>query len=159
VSLGSRADVQAVATAPVSEFDLPAGVITIRGEDDLGRLPGALVRPRAVRVLLAVPGIDPDVQRQFELRLSRLLSTCGCGEGAALGLLYLVFWPVMLLTGVVSVTSALQWGLLVAGFVVTLIGGKLLGLTVARARLARQLRHLRRLLARAGRSNEEWDDA
>lgn len=121
----------------------------IRSEEDLHRLPRALVRPRAVRVQLEVSGVDPDVRQQLERRLSQLLSTCGCGEGAALGLLYLVFWPAVLLTGLLPTPSLAQWALISAGFFVTLIGGKLLGLGVARARLARQTRLLRRLLTQS----------
>ncbi|MFD6196362.1 hypothetical protein ACFWE3_06615 [Mycobacteriaceae bacterium NPDC060252] len=128
-----------------------AAKFVIRNEQDLHRLPRALVRPRAIRVQLEVSGVDPDVRQQLERRLSQLLSTCGCGEGAALGLLYLVFWPAVLLTDLLPTPSLAQWALISAGFFVTLIGGKLLGLGVARARLARQTRLLRRLLAQSRR--------
>ena len=90
--------------------------------------------------------LDEPRQREIERKLSRSLPACGCGEGAALGLLYL-FGILALLVAGGGPSSLFQWCLALIGFCMTVTAGKLAGIGVARLRLSRQIRSMGNFIA------------
>jgi hypothetical protein len=81
------------------------------------------------------------MQHEIKRKLSPSISTCGCDEGAALGLLYLIGILVWLIAGGGS-NSLVQWCIALLGFCMTLTAGKLAGIGFARLRLSRKTRSM-----------------
>jgi hypothetical protein len=119
--------------------------ISVGSVDDLARLSRPLLKPVAVTVDLHIANLDEPRLREIERNLSRNLSACGCGEGAALGLLYLVALLAVLIAGG-GPSSPLQWSLALVGLCIATAVGKLAGIGVARMRLSREIRAVTRLI-------------
>jgi hypothetical protein len=81
------------------------------------------------------------MQHENKRKLSPSLSTCGCDEGAALGLLYLIGILAWLIAGG-GPDSLVQWCLALVGFCMTVTAGKLTGIGFARLRLSRKTRSM-----------------
>ena len=109
----------------------PLYIDTAEDLQELQRTP-RIARRRAICVNL--PTMDESKRQAIEHRIRRGLSACGCNEGTAAGLLFLVVVPVLIFFGKLSPHTVLQWGEVAGGFVVSLLVGKLIGLTVARLR-------------------------
>jgi len=120
--------------------------ISIRSVDDLIHVAAARNEPTPVEVRLEMPAIEEKYRRDLERRLNRTLGACGCDEGAALALLYLLALPLLFYSQLLRPSSILDWGAVVVGFVVTLLIGKLLGAATARVRLLRLIKEIRRTL-------------
>src|SRR5258706_997458 len=88
-----------------------------------------------------VPPESPPMQHEIKRKLSPSLSTCGCDEGAALGLLYLIGILAWLIAGGGS-NSLVQWCLVLVGFCMTVTAGKLAGIGLARLRLSPKTRSM-----------------
>ena len=109
---------------------------------------------RLLRFLFRVPGLSPDVSRDWEARLNANLKECGCSLGAKCtlaGIAASVVWQ-----SFYSFWSIAHWPgfLLRTSFVIVAAGGigKLLGLALAERgirNLERQIRHFEEE-ARAG---------
>jgi hypothetical protein len=93
--------------------------------------------------------VDEPRQHEIERKFSRSLSACGCGEGAALGLLYLFGILALLITGG-GPSSLFQWCLALVGFCIAVTAGRLAGIGVARVRLSRQIRSVGNFIAIEG---------
>lgn len=114
--------------------------LTLHRRQDLLALPQRLKPGQGpVRLTLALPGLSGPDRAFAEARLSALLSTCGCTEGAVALIAVL---PLAIHLGFLSALSPLGWrgwaaffGILVAASLL----GKLVGLTRARRRLATEI--------------------
>jgi hypothetical protein len=88
-----------------------------------------------------LPPESPPMQHEIERKLSPSLSACGCHEGAALGLLYLIGILALLIAGG-GPNSLVQWCFALIGFCMTVTAGKLAGIGFARLRLSRKTRSM-----------------
>lgn len=101
---------------------------------------------RRVQVVLELPGFDAADRSQYERRLSNSLSSCGCAEGALLGLGAAGLAATAGMHGtqtwsIGSVTATALWTL--AAFVMRVLVGKVTGLAFARHRAQRIANQLR----------------
>ena len=126
----------------------PSSHVVIGAGADLDLLWRQLSRPGRPRpsVSLQLPMSEPRRSR-LERRINRDLAACGCTEGTAAGLLYVVAVP-FIIGGYVP-HSVGSWLFAGAGFIGALMLGKGAGLMLARWRLRRSLKVLRRLLPRS----------
>jgi len=119
--------------------------IVVRSWEALGiltGLPRRTVGGGKIHIALELPELEPTVRTQYELRLSRLYSECGCALGAATGAVFVGCYAISLIAAGGSYPSL---GILVLGFVIFLLGvgvGKSLGLVRARTALRRTIAHL-----------------
>jgi membrane associated rhomboid family serine protease len=119
----------------------PAYVVTDVEDLEYLRHPSRANRGMSVR--LVAPNLPSDRRAQFERQLSRDAGACGCKEGGTLALTYLVVAGIFFVYQGAVPNSFIGWSAAVAGFAASLLFGKLLGVTIARMRLARTLRVLR----------------
>jgi hypothetical protein len=84
-------------------------------------------------------------KREIEHNLLRSPSACGCDEGAALGLLYLVVLMALVFAGD-GPHSPAQWGLAFVGLCIAATIGKFAGIGVARIRLPRETQAVKELI-------------
>lgn len=119
--------------------------VEIRSDSDLDRLPYPGLHPNTVEVRIVAEGFDDARRIELENRLSTAMSHCGCAEGGMFGVAYLVVVGVLIVAGSGPTTLA-AWSLAVAGSVVALLTGKLVGLGRARVGLARHIADARALI-------------
>ncbi len=127
-------------TTPVEA--LANSVFLVSCPEDLNRLRR---RPRGlgrIVVRIALQGLDDNRRSNFERRVERHIAACGCNEGTAAGLLYLIVIPILVFTGRLVPYSILGWIAVGGGFVAALLAGKVFGLVVARLRLFRALNEI-----------------
>jgi hypothetical protein len=98
-----------------------------------------------INVELDLPGLEDERRKEFERRMARYLTACGCGEGTVAGTPYLFVVPILVLMGVLSAGSVGAWIVLLLGFVADLLLGKIAGLAIARLRLLLTVNELERL--------------
>ena len=112
------------------------------------------------RLILALPGLHPDQRAAAEGSLARVLSACGCTEGA-LGLLAAlpvgaVGTTVLLPAGSGVLASAVPIG---AAAVIGALAGKTAGYLRARRRLATEIARIMVLLSPSGSGQDSLDQA
>lgn len=101
-------------------------------------------RRRVGRLQLDIDGMDAASQNRIALVLNRNYSACGCGAATVLGFAGLVAgasyaWG----TGMLPEAWLSALGHTVGGFALGVAAGKLIGKSVARARLSRAVEELR----------------
>ncbi|MDQ2092362.1 hypothetical protein [Marimonas arenosa] len=101
-------------------------------------------RRRVGRLQLDIPGMDDSTQNRLSLALNRNYAVCGCGEATALGLVGLVVgagyaWA----AGLIPDAWLAALGYTLGGFTLGVATGKLIGKSIARARLSRAVEELR----------------
>lgn len=96
-------------------------------------------------VQLDIAGLDDGQRLEWEGRLNRSYSACGCKSGAVALTVFLVAWIAAVVVGpvTVSLTSAVA---LAVGILAASLAGKLAGIAVGRLGLRRSIHRLRRLL-------------
>jgi hypothetical protein len=119
--------------------------ITIGSVEDLARLSRRSRTPVAVKLDVDIASLGEPRRREIERTLSRSLSACGCDEGAALGLLYLVVLVAFVIAGD-GPRSMVQWGLAFVGLCGAAMVGKFAGIGIARMRLSRETQVLKEII-------------
>jgi hypothetical protein len=116
----------------------------VSGPDDLDRLRRRRAVPPKTPIRIALPGLAEHRRVDFERRLARHASACGCNEGTVTTLLYVMFVVLLLVAGWLAPRSFSAWSAIVGGMFVSLVLGKIFGLVVARQRFLRVLNDLDR---------------
>ncbi len=114
--------------------------LTLRNPQELAALPQRLtLRQGQVRLTLALPGLGEPDRSLAEVRLSALLTACGCSEGALalIAALPPAVWLAFLSHG--SPAGWQGWALFFGVLVVASVLGKILGLMIARRRLTAEI--------------------
>src|SRR5215469_3401625 len=120
-------------------------VLILSRPEDLHQLTRRHKKPLRIRIN-AASHIDDTRRTVLERRVTRYMTACGCDQGAIFGALYLILIPTLLFTHILAPRSILSWIGIVGGFIAVLIGGKLVGLAVARLLLLRTIAKLRNIL-------------
>jgi len=123
-------------------------VTSIQQLDLITRAPIPISPGRAVQ--LEIPGMSETERLEWQRRLTRYYSSCGCKSGAVSLTLFLVAWILASWSGVMSL-SARSGGVLLAGLLLASLFGKAVGIISGRMALRRSVRRLRKeLLGRVG---------
>lgn len=99
-----------------------------------------LKRPRRMRFSLQLPHLSIEERNHYEKKLTKIYSACGCESGAALGLISLITFIL-----IVSTYNAVQWNwiLILYGMGIFSLGvfiGKVTGLTITNIRKKRLIK-------------------
>jgi hypothetical protein len=124
--------------------------IRVASLEDLRRLPPPRLVPANSRVELALPVLDAFQREYYERRLSRELAACGCREGSIAVLLYCAAVPLLAFLGMLSLRTVTAWIVLFVGLLAVSISGKIIGLTIAAARLRRLADELASIVRESG---------
>lgn len=101
-------------------------------------------RRRVGRLGLDIPGIEESQQNRLALALNRDYHACGCGAATVLGLAGLIGGAVFVWSsGMIPDSWLKAAGYLFGGFATGVIVGKILGKTIANARLHQAVGELR----------------
>lgn len=119
-------------------------VYLVSSNNDLARLRQRGVAPRKTVIRVVLPGLSDSLRADFERRLARHASACGCNEGTVTTLLYIMIVTLLLVAGWLAPRSLSAWTAVVGGMFVSLLLGKILGLVVARQRFLQVLNDLDR---------------
>lgn len=95
------------------------------------------------RLILALPGLPPDLRAEAETSLARTLSACGCTEGAVGLLAALPVGAAVAMMVLPAASGSLAWAVCIgAGGVIGAMAGKVAGRLRARRRLAREVERI-----------------
>ena len=121
-------------------------IATLADVLEVGRNPRVLRgrRPRA-KVVVQVPELTSEERRRLEGEIANYATACGCGQGRTAGILTLLVFALLLITGVVPYAE-LGWRnvflLYLALSFATMLVGKVYGLLQARSALVTLCREL-----------------
>ena len=115
-------------------------VASIQQLDRLTRAPIPFSSESAVH--LEIPGMSEIERLEWQRKLTRYYSSCGCKSGAVSLTLFLVAWILAIVSGVMSL-SARSGGILLAGLLMASLLGKVLGMISGRIALKLSVRWLR----------------
>lgn len=112
------------------------------------------------RLVLAVPGIPPDQRAGAEASLARVLSACGCTEGAVGLLAALPIGAVGTTMLLPAGSGVLAWAVATgAAAVIGAVAGKAAGYLRARRRLAAEIARIMAALSPSGTGQDSLAEA